>query len=161
MILFYTSDIEGNMATLGKEETRHCLQVLRKKAGDQLHFVDGIGGFYRGLILETTKNACRIEILDKKEAYQKRRFHLHIAIAPTKNINRLEWFLEKSTEIGIDEITPVICQQSERRKLRMDRLQKILLAAMKQSLKAYLPVLNDPVSFKQFIQVPRTLLFKT
>ncbi|MFK7983302.1 MAG: 16S rRNA (uracil(1498)-N(3))-methyltransferase [Saprospiraceae bacterium] len=156
MILFYTNNIDGNIAHLDVEQARHCVQVLRKKEGDAISFVDGEGGFYEGLIQETGKKKCVIQILKTHHAYQKRPFNLHIAIAPTKNINRLEWFLEKATEIGIDEITPIICHHSERRKVRTDRLQKILIAAMKQSLKAYLPQLNEPLPFKQFIQIPRT-----
>jgi 16S rRNA (uracil1498-N3)-methyltransferase len=155
MILFYTENIEANIAILDPEETRHCTQVLRKKEGDSIFFIDGKGGFYEGSIQEIQKKSCIIEVLKKEEAYQKRSFHLHIAIAPTKNMNRLEWFLEKATEIGIDEISPVICQRSERRKCRIDRLQKIVLSATKQSLKAYLPDLHEPIPFKQFIQQQR------
>ena len=160
MILFYTTDIDGNIAHLDAEQARHCVQVLRRKEGDEIKFIDGNGGFYEGIIQETGKKKCVIQILKSEQAFQKRPFHLHIAIAPTKNINRLEWFLEKATEIGIDEITPIICHHSERRKLRTDRLQKILIAAMKQSLKAYLPKLNEPLSFKQFIRLPRTTASK-
>ena len=160
MILFYTSDIDGNIARLDAEQARHCVQVLRKKEGDTISFVDGQGGFHEGIIHETGKKKCVIQISKTQQEFNKRPFNLHIAIAPTKNTNRLEWFLEKATEIGIDEITPIICHHSERRKLRTDRLQKILVAAMKQSLKAYLPILNEPISFKQFIQLPRTNLVK-
>ena len=155
MILFYTNNVDGNIAHLDVEQARHCVQVLRKKEGDAISFVDGKGGFYEGLIQETGKKKCVIQILKTYPAYQQRPFNLHVAIAPTKNINRLEWFLEKATEIGIDEITPIICHHSERRRIRTDRLQKILVAAMKQSLKAYLPQLNEPLPFKQFIQIPR------
>ena len=155
MILFYTDDVDGNIARLDVEQARHCVQVLRKKEGDAISFVDGAGGFYEGIIQETGKKKCVIQILKTHHAYNKRPFKLHIAIAPTKNINRLEWFLEKATEIGIDEISLIICHHSERRKVRTDRLRKILVAAMKQSLKAYLPILHEPISFKQFVQTPR------
>jgi len=160
MILFYTDDVDGNIARLDTEQARHCVQVLRKKEGDAISFVDGTGGFYEGIIHETGKKKCVIKIIKTQQGFNKRPFNLHIAIAPTKNMNRLEWFLEKATEIGIDEITPIICHHSERRKVRTDRLRKILVAAMKQSLKAYLPRLNEPISFKQFIQLPRTNLVK-
>ena len=160
MILFYTNNIDGNIAHLDVEQARHCVQVLRKQEGDAISFVDGKGGFYEGFIQEMGKKKCVIQILKTHHGYQKRSFKLHIAIAPTKNINRLEWFLQKATEIGIDEITPIICQRSERRKIRTDRLQNILIAAMKQSLKAYLPQLNEPLPFKQFIQIPRTTYAK-
>ncbi len=155
MILFYTDDVDGNIARLDVEQARHCVQVLRKKEGDAISFVDGEGGFYEGIIQETGKKKCVIQILKTHHAYNKRPFKLHIAIAPTKNINRLEWFLEKATEIGIDEISLIICHHSERRKVRTDRLRKILVSAMKQSLKAYLPILHEPISFKQFVQTPR------
>lgn len=160
MILFYTNDIDGNIARLDPEQARHCVQVLRRKEGDAISFVDGEGGFYEGLIHETGKKKCIIQIIKTQQGFNRRSFKLHIAIAPTKNINRLEWFLEKATEIGIDEITPIICHHSERRKLRIDRLQKILIAAMKQSLKAYLPILHEPITFKQFIQLPRNTSLK-
>lgn len=155
MILFYTNDIEGNIARLDIEQARHCVQVLRKKEGEAIAFVDGKGGFYEGIIHETGKKKCIIQIIKTHLDYNKRTFHLHIAIAPTKNTNRLEWFLEKATEIGIDEITPIICHHSERRYVKTERLRKILIAAMKQSLKAYLPKLNEPLSFKQFLQLHR------
>ncbi|MEM1123846.1 MAG: 16S rRNA (uracil(1498)-N(3))-methyltransferase [Bacteroidota bacterium] len=156
MILFYTKNIDGNIAHLDQEQARHCVQVMRKKEGDAISFVDGEGGFYEGIIQETGKKKCIIQIIQNKQGFNKRSFNLHIAIAPTKNINRLEWFLEKATEIGIDEITPIICHHSERRNVKTDRLRKIIVAAMKQSLKAYLPILHEPLSFKQFMQLHRT-----
>jgi len=156
MILFYTNYIDGNIARLDQDQARHCVQVLRKKEGDAIAFVDGEGGFYEGIIQETGKKKCVIQIIKNKQGYNKRSFNLHIAIAPTKNTNRLEWFLEKATEIGIDEVTPIICHHSERRHLKTDRLRKIITAAMKQSLKAYLPILHEPLSFKQFMRLHRT-----
>lgn len=152
MILFYTTHIEKNTAYLPEEEARHCVQVLRKKIGDSLYFVDGKGGYYEGQITETGKKRCIIEIEKHLPHFQQRHHRLHIAIAPTKNINRLEWFLEKSTEIGIDTITPILCQRSERKKVRLDRLEKILVSAMKQSVKAYLPQLQPLVRFKEWIK---------
>ena len=152
MTLFYTNQIEANTAYLSEEEARHCIQVLRKKVGDRLQWVDGRGGFYEGQITETGKKKCIINIQKHIPTFQKRDYHIHIAIAPTKNIHRLEWFLEKTTEIGIDSITPILCQRSERKKIRLDRLEKILVAAMKQSLKAYLPDLQALTPFNQFIE---------
>ena len=160
MILFYTDQIDGNLAELGEVEARHCTQVLRKKVGDAISFVDGEGGFYEGMITETGKKKCQIQIVRTFHEFHKRSFRLHVAIAPTKNIARLEWFLEKATEIGIDEISLIFCQHSERRKVRTDRLRKILISAMKQSLKAYLPILHEPISFKQFVQTPRQVPVK-
>lgn len=151
MHLFHISDINDNIAQLSIEEARHCVQVLRKRVGDSLDLVDGQGFFYKGEIMETSKKSCLVKILSQKKQ-SKHNPDLKIAIAPTKNIDRLEWFLEKATEIGIDEIVPVLCTRSERKRIREDRLQKILLSAMKQSLKAYLPVLHELVDFKTFIQ---------
>jgi len=150
MILFYTQKIEGDLAFLEEEEARHCAQVLRRKPGDAVSFVDGAGTFYEGKILEISKKACTIQIVARKSEPQ-RDFNLHIAIAPTKSNDRFEWFLEKATEIGIDEVTPLLCAHSERRKIRNDRLEKVLIAAMKQSLKATLPKLHELTPFAGFI----------
>ena len=150
MFLFYTNQIKGNIAELPQEEAMHCVRTLRKKIGDTIHFVDGKGGLYSGKIIGTGKKSCTIGI--ESVDYQKeRKPKIHIAIAPTKNINRFEWFLEKTTEFGIDEITPLLCFHSERKNIRLDRLEKVILSAMKQSLKSYLPKLNDLTSFKDFI----------
>lgn len=152
MQLFYITNISGDFAHFDEIEARHCVQVLRKKVGDIVHFVDGQGGFYKGEIDETGKKKCVVKILEHQADFAKRNFYLHIAIAPTKNIARLEWFLEKATEIGIDEITPILCDHSERTKIRHDRLEKVLVAAMKQSLKAKLPKLNNLQKLEVFFQ---------
>ena len=151
MQLFFATNINDNIALFEEEEARH-VRVLRKKPGDILHFVDGKGGMYKGEILEIHKKQCTLSILNHHPAYHQRNVHLHIAIAPTKNIARLEWFLEKATEIGIDEITPIRCERSERKKIRADRLNKILMSAMKQSVKAYLPKLNELTDYQAFIK---------
>ncbi|MEM6316769.1 MAG: 16S rRNA (uracil(1498)-N(3))-methyltransferase [Bacteroidota bacterium] len=156
MILFYSQNINDSFAHLDEEQARHCVQVMRRQVGDAVTFVDGEGGFYKGIIHETGKKKCIIRVTESEQAFNRRPFSLHVAIAPTKNTNRFEWFLEKATEIGIDEITPIICQRSERRKVRTDRLRKIIVAAMKQSLKAYLPKLNEPIPFAKFIQNPNS-----
>lgn len=148
MQLFYTQTIEGDFAYFGAEEARHCVQVLRKKVGDELHFVDGLGGKYVGEIVETGKKTCVLSIKNRVEAYKKPLAKVHLLVAPTKNIARFEWLLEKATEIGVSEITPLLCKRSERKKIREDRLEKILIAAMKQSLNAYLPRLNPLTTFK-------------
>jgi len=152
MQLFYVTNIEGDFAYLDEVEARHAVQVLRKSVGDALNFVDGKGTFYKGEIDETGKKKCVLKILEKIERFAARNFYLHIVIAPTKNIARLEWFLEKATEIGIDEITLVFCDHSERTKVRMDRLGKVLVSAMKQSLKATLPQLNEPQKLATFFK---------
>jgi len=156
MNLFYTTKIEGDYAHLTEEEARHVVQVLRKREGDILHFTDGNGGMYTGRIDETGKKKCVLKIEKRENEVGKRNFHLHVAIAPTKNINRYEWFLEKATEMGIEEITPIFCAHSERTRVRIDRLEKVLASAMKQSLQAYLPKLNEPVKFSQFIKKQAT-----
>jgi 16S rRNA (uracil1498-N3)-methyltransferase len=119
--------------------------------GDGLILVDGKGGWYHTVIVDANPKKCIVEIESKIEQFEKRAFKLHIAIAPTKNIDRLEWFLEKATEIGIDEVTPLLCEHSERKQIKNDRLEKVIVSAMKQSLKAYLPKLNNLTNFETFI----------
>jgi len=152
MNLFYTTNIEGEYAYLSPEEARHVVQVLRKREGEMLNFTDGKGGMYEGEIHEVGKKKCVLKIKKQEQEVGKRDFRLHIAIAPTKNINRYEWFLEKATEMGIEEITPIFCAHSERTKVRIDRLDKVLMSAMKQSLQAYLPKLNEPIKLAQFLK---------
>lgn len=152
MHLFYTPDIVANFYTLNEEESAHCSRVLRLKEQDVIYLVDGKGGFYKAEIYQVTKKAVQLNILETQKDYGKRNHYLHIAIAPTKNIDRIEWFLEKATEIGIDEITPIICEHSERKVIKEERLNKVITSAMKQSLKAYHPKLNPAISFSQFIK---------
>lgn len=152
MHLFYTPDITGNEYTLPEEESKHCIKVLRLEAGDQVSLVDGKGGFYTCEIIQPNAKRCEVRCIEKKEHYGQRDFRVHIAIAPTKNIERIEWFLEKCTEIGIDEITPLLCEHSERKIIKLDRLEKVIISAMKQSLKAYLPTLHPMTSFPQFVK---------
>lgn len=152
MQLFYTPDINTNEYTLSKEESKHCIQVLRKKTSDTIYLVDGKGGFYTASILNENPKSCQLLIKDKVKEYGKSHIYIHIAIAPTKMNDRLEWFLEKATELGINEITPIICEHSERKVIKHERLNKILIAAMKQSQRAYLPKLNQAIPFKSFIQ---------
>ena len=151
MYLFHTPDITESYYILNEEESAHCVRVLRKKNGDTIQTIDGKGGFYTAEITDTNPKKCTVKIIESVKEFGKRNFYLHLAVAPTKNIERFEWFLEKAAEIGIDEITPVICHQSERKSVKTERLDKILVSAMKQSLKAYLPKLNEAVSFKEFI----------
>ena len=149
--MFYTPDIETS-PFLPEEESQHAVKVLRLQAGDRVELIDGKGGYYKAEIIFPHHKRCEIQILEKQTEFQKRPHHLHIAIAPTKNIERLEWFAEKATEIGIDEITPVICRFSERKIIKHDRLEKILISAMKQSMKAYLPKLNEQCTFDEFLK---------
>ena len=129
MHLFYTPDIDGEKYILPEEESKHCIKVLRLETGHEVHLIDGRGGFYRCEIIRADIKRCEVRCIEKKENYGKRNFHLHIAIAPTKNIERMEWFLEKCTEIGIDEITPLLCDHSERKIIKPDRLEKVIVSA--------------------------------
>jgi len=151
MHLFYTPDIKATIYQLSEEESKHCIRVLRLKKGDQVNLIDGRGGFYLADIVDDHPKRTELHIVEAQQAYQKRNHHLHIAVAPTKNIDRFEWFLEKATEIGIDEITPIICDRSERKEVKTDRANKIITTAIKQSLKAYHPILNEQSTFKNFI----------
>lgn len=151
MQFFYTPDINSDEYTLSKEESRHCIQVLRKKIGDIIYLVDGKGGYYKATLIGDNPKSCHLKIDNVERNYGKSDIHIHIAIAPTKMNERFEWFLEKSTEIGINEITPIICEHSERKVLKLERMNKILVAAMKQSKQAYFPKLNAAVSFDNFV----------
>ncbi len=153
MHLFYTPDIDPSATQyiLSEEESKHCIRVLRLVVADEVQLIDGRGGFYTATIADAHPKRTVLTINSKITNYQQRNHYLHIAVAPTKNIERLEWFLEKATEIGIDEISLVICQRSERKDARADRLNRIITSAMKQSLKAYHPVLNEAISFQKFI----------
>ncbi|MEJ6981673.1 16S rRNA (uracil(1498)-N(3))-methyltransferase [Pedobacter sp. P351] len=154
MHLFYTPDISGDSYELNEEESRHCSKVLRLEQGDKVNLIDGRGGFYLAEIVNSHPKHTSLKILEHHQEYSRRNHYLHIAVAPTKNIDRFEWFLEKATEIGIDEITPIICDRSERKEVKTERLNKIITSAVKQSLKAYHPRLNEPCRFKDFISKP-------
>lgn len=151
MHLFYTPDIASETYSLNEEESNHCNKVLRLKVGDAVHLIDGRGGLYVANIANISKKKVELKVVSKQEGFGKRNHYLHIAIAPTKNIDRLEWFLEKATEIGIDEITPIICERSERKVVKEERLEKVATSAVKQSLTAYHPKINDTISFKDFM----------
>jgi 16S rRNA (uracil1498-N3)-methyltransferase len=151
MQLFFSDNLEKKI-TLTNEEEKHITRVLRKKIGDNILFTNGKGLLYTGEITALEKNTPKIEIIKKENKEKIHNYYLHIAIAPTKNINRFEWFLEKATEIGIDEITPFFCERSERKKINQERCMKILISSMKQSLKYHLPKLNNPVLYTDFIK---------
>ena len=152
MQLFYTTHIEDQMAFLAGEEAKHCVQVLRHRVGDEINLMDGLGGNYLGSIIEASKNKVSLRILSQHQTYPNRKAKLHLAVAPTKNISRFEWFLEKATEIGIDEITPILCQRSERKVVKPIRLEKIILAAAKQSKNTILPRLNPMIKLGAFFK---------
>jgi len=153
MQLFYNKDINEDTTqfSFSKEESRHITKVLRKKEGELLHITNGNGWLFEALILVADPRLCVADIVSKT-FQSKKNYNLHLAVAPTKMNDRYEWFLEKATEIGIDSITPIICDQSERRHIKTERLHKIVQTAMKQSLNCYLPQLNAAISFKEFIE---------
>ena len=151
MQLFYLEHPEKEII-LSAEESKHATKVLRKKEGDILNFTDGKGGFYKAEITLADSRKCRLKVVSTEQKPKQHNYYLHIAIAPTKNMDRFEWFLEKATEIGIDEITPIICSHSERKVIKTERCNRILLSAMKQSLKFYLPKLNEAISFNDFLK---------
>jgi 16S rRNA (uracil1498-N3)-methyltransferase len=153
MQLFYNPDIDETTETFSfdKEESRHIIKVLRKKDSDILHVTNGLGLLFETEITLASDNKCIVQVLSIKKSPEPK-FRLHLAVAPTKMNDRFEWFLEKATEIGIQEITPVICDRSERKVINLERFEKIILSAMKQSNETYLPKLNEAISFKEFIK---------
>lgn len=153
MQLFYEPDISGNIALLNEEESQHALKVLRLKPGDTIRLTDGKGAFYEAEITGVSGKKAAL-LIHKKEEQSPPKARLHIAMAPTKNIDRFEYFLEKATELGISEITPLLCDRSERRNLRDDRVEKIVVAAAKQSLKAWMPTLHPLTPFDKFVNTP-------
>jgi len=152
MQLFYNPDIteETTQIIFPKEESKHIVKVLRKSVGDIMHITNGYGLLFTAEISVSDIKNCMAVVINK-EKQEKRAYHVHLAVAPTKMNDRYEWFLEKATEIGIDSITPIICDNSERKTIKPERYEKILQAAMKQSLSCYMPKLNEAVSFKEFV----------
>ena len=154
MHIFYTPDLSGNTYTLDETESKHCVRVLRLEKGDEIMLVDGRGGFYTAEIADPNPKRCAVTVVKSEQNFGERRFQVHLAIAPTKNIERIEWFLEKATEIGINRVIPLLCRYSERKEIKNERLEKVMVSAMKQSLKAYLPQLDDLTKFKDLINQP-------
>ena len=149
--IFYTPDILSN-PELPLEEAQHCIKVLRKKEGDEILLTDGKGSFYDAEIIQANPKHCHVNIL--KTIVQSKNWdcNIHIAFAPTKNIDRIEWLAEKATEIGVDRFSPLLCYHSERREIKLQRIEKILVSAMKQSQKAILPQLDEMQSFSKFVK---------
>lgn len=152
MELFYSRDIDGGICRLDQDESGHCVRVLRHKAGDEISVIDGCGTLYRCRITSDSHKGVEAMVLDKTEDWGAHPYRLHMAVCPTKNNDRYEWFAEKACEIGLDEISPVIGEHSERRVFKTARIEKILVSAAKQSLKGSVPVVNEPVSVKEFIK---------
>ena len=150
MQLFYIDKISDEII-LNKSESKHIIKILRKKKNDIVFFTDGKGFLFEAVITKADVKKCILRVLNKASKTKQHNYHLHIGIAPTKNIERFEWFLEKATEIGIDEITPLICERSERKIIKLERLNKILISSIKQSLQYQLPKLNKMMTFKDFV----------
>jgi 16S rRNA (uracil1498-N3)-methyltransferase len=151
---FYVPDA-ANQTELPPDEAMHALRVLRLRGGDELFLMDGTGSFYRAQVTIAATHHCYYEILETLPQQPQWPGHIHLAIAPTKMLERIEWMLEKATEIGIDEVSFVNCQFSERRLIKTTRLEKIVVSAIKQSHKAWKPVLNEMVTFRRFLDEPR------
>lgn len=151
MQLFYTPDITLPLYELHEEETRHCAKVLRLGPGDTLHLTDGRGNLYRAEIAEVTPKKCVVRVVETIPEFGRRGYSLIMAVAPTKNIDRFEWFLEKATETGVDRIIPLDCDHSERRVIKRDRQERVITSAVKQSLKAYHPTLDEMTSLHEVL----------
>ena len=152
MELFYSRDIEGGICCLDQDESGHCIKVLRHRSGDEISVIDGCGTLYRCRITADSPKRVEAMVLDYVENWGGHPYRLHLAVCPTKNNDRFEWFAEKACEIGFDVLSPVFGDHSERKVLKTSRVEKILVSAAKQSLKAAVPQVNEPVSVKEFIK---------
>lgn len=152
MQLFYNPHINEQTTdfSFNKKESRHIVKVLRKHVNDELYLTNGLGWLFTARLISSDLKHCSATIISR-EKKQKHQYNLQLAVAPTKMNDRYEWFLEKATEIGVDSITPIICEHSERKKIKIERFEKIIQSAMKQSLQCHLPKLNEPIDFKDFI----------
>jgi 16S rRNA (uracil1498-N3)-methyltransferase len=139
---------------MGAEESRHAFRVLRHKAGDVLHCIDGKGCMYKARIVSVTEKEGELEIMERTENFGTPRWQLHVAVAITHHPDRYEWFVEKAVEIGVSRITPLITERTEKKRINTERLRKIALAAIKQSQRALLPVINEPITLKDFLKIP-------
>ena len=154
MQLFYAPEITLPRYTLSEEESKHCVRVLRMRPEDELHITDGRGNMYRCKVVDDNVKRCVVEVVETMANYEPLSYGLTMAVAPTKNIDRYEWFLEKATEVGITEIYPIECDHSERRQIKAEREEKVITAAVKQSLKAYHPTLHPMTRFSEVVTMP-------
>lgn len=152
MELFYSQDIAGGICRLDHDESGHCIKVLRHRSGDMINVIDGCGTLHICRITSDSHKAVEAAVTESHEGWGGHPYHLHMAVCPTKNNDRFEWFAEKACEMGFDELSPVIGEHSERRVFKTARAEKILISAAKQSLKAAVPVVHEPVSVKDFIK---------
>jgi 16S rRNA (uracil1498-N3)-methyltransferase len=151
MQIFYAPDINGNSYTLDEKESKHIIRVLRMTKGAHVRLIDGKGNLYEGNISSPDSKKCTVVITEIIKDFEKRNYSLHIAISPLKNPERFEWFVEKSVEIGIDEITPLICRNTEKPGIKSERVNNLIISAMKQSLKSVRTILNESCLFSEFI----------
>lgn len=152
MQLFFANIfIDTENILLSAEESKHCVRVLRHKDGDVIHVIDGKGNFYETEITDANPQKCSVKIISKKQVSSPKKYHLHIAISPTKNADRIEWMLEKCTEFGVDEFSFIICKRTEKTGVKTERLKKIAESAVKQSIQAILPIINEAQTFKEFV----------
>jgi len=151
-VVFGSKYYNEEIFTLNKEESFHIVKVMRMREGERVFLTNGKGYFFESKIIQADSSHCTIRVISKISDKNKRNFRIHLAFAPTKNIDRIEWLLEKVTEIGVDEITPLLCEHSERKVINSQRLEKILVSAVKQSLKPYIPILNTLTRFETFIK---------
>ena len=154
MQLFYAPDLTTPLYTLGEEESKHCIRVLRLRRGDTLHLTDGRGTLYRCEITEEDARRCTVRVVERFPDYERMPYRLTMAVAPTKNIERFEWFLEKATEVGVSEIVPLLCERSERRALKIERAERVVVSAMKQSLKVFCPALRPLTPLADLLAEP-------
>ena len=152
MELFYSRDIEGGICRLDHDESGHCIKVLRHRCADEISVIDGCGTMYRCRITSDSHKGVEAVVLESTPDWGSHPYFLHLAVCPTKNNDRYEWFAEKACEIGFDRLSPIIGDHSERRILKTARVEKILVSAAKQSLKAAVPAVDEPVSVKEFIK---------
>jgi len=155
MFLFYAPDITENVYTLPETESRHCIKALRLKCGDQILLTDGKGNLFDACIIDDNISHCSLEIIKRQYVGNNFPYHLHMAVAPTKNSDRYEWFAEKAVEIGISEITALICKNSEKTHLKSKRLERVFIAALKQSLRCVLPTFNPETSFTHLVKTAK------
>ena len=152
MQLFYSHQITDNTIVLDETDSKHCIKTLRKSVGDNVNVVDGKGTHFLAEIIKDDANKCTLKIINKNPNFDKRKHYIHIAIAPTKSHDRLEWFVEKAVEIGVDEISFIQTKRTERKKIRINRIKRIAITAMKQTIKATLPKINELTDFRKFVE---------
>jgi 16S rRNA (uracil1498-N3)-methyltransferase len=151
MHVFYSTGVNDRNAVLNAEESAHCARVLRLTAGEPVLLLDGSGKMYRAKLISANPKRCELEITEILPVNRSRNFDIEIAIAPTKSMDRFEWFVEKAVEIGVDTITPLLCRRSERKVINNERLQKLVISTMKQAMVAKMPVIRDMTKFDKFI----------